>query len=161
MAFQVVNAETDDQIIQVAALAESIWGEYWPQIELPAQEHVRFVSAQTITRHIADCNWHYYLLQDEGMLGFAAIRPLNNQAYEGSLYLKMSARDQGYTSSMFEFLESECAKRDMGAIWLTTFKHNRKATDVYKIKPSGTLRKETNELGSEFYYDSFIMEKDD
>ncbi len=163
MATQFVAVKDDDQIEALAALADSIWHEYWPDIISPEQTDYmveKFQSKDAIIDQLANKNYEYYFINNgTENVGFVGLQPDDEKLFLSKLYLTKDNRGKGYSSEAFNFLEGICRDRDLDAIWLTVNKHNRQAIDVYKVKGFETVRKQTTDIGEGFFMDDFVMEK--
>lgn len=163
MPAQFVSVESDDQIEELATLADAIWHEYWPDIiSLEQTDYMveRFQSASAIKDQLKNHAYEYFFIQDHGdNVGFIGLQPSEEKLFLSKLYLLKAFRGQGYSSAAFEFLESICKRRGLDAIWLTVNKHNRSAIDVYKVKGFETVREQTVDIGAGFQMDDYVMEK--
>lgn len=164
MATEFIAVKDDDQIEDLAALADAIWHEYWPDIISPEQTDYmieKYQSVDAITDQISNQGYEYYFISNgKDNVGFFGLQPEAEKMFLSKLYVAKDYRGQGYSSDVFTFLENLCRERDLDAIWLTVNKNNRKAIDVYKIKGFETVRKQTKDIGEGFSMDDYVMQKD-
>lgn len=165
MGVQFVSVESDDQIDQLAVLADEIWHEYFPSHNIISEDQAdymvdRFQSAAALTDQLRNRNYEYFFINDGNQnVGFIGLKPDADKLFLSKLYLLKDARGKGYSSQAFEYLEGLCDSRGLDAIWLTVNKHNHQAIDVYKVKGFETVREQTMDIGDGYVMDDFVMEK--
>ena len=140
MATEFIAVKDDDQIEALAALADEIWHEYWPDIISPEQTDYmveKYQSVDALSDQINNQGYEYYFINNgNANIGFFGLQPEHEKMFLSKLYVAKDYRGQGYSSDVFTFLEGICRDRSLDAIWLTVNKNNRRAIDVYKIKGS-------------------------
>lgn len=163
MATEFIAVKDDDQIEALAALADEIWHEYWPDIISPEQTDYmveKYQSVDALSDQINNQGYEYYFINNgNANIGFFGLQPEHEKMFLSKLYVAKDYRGQGYSSDVFTFLEGICRDRSLDAIWLTVNKNNRRAIDVYKIKGFETVRKQTKDIGDGFSMDDYVMEK--
>jgi diamine N-acetyltransferase len=163
MATEFVAVKDDDQIEALAALANSIWHEYWPDIiSLEQTDYMveKFQSKDAIVDQVVNKGYEYYFVKDDNeSVGFIGLQPSESKLFLSKLYISKENRGKGYSSAAFTFLEGICRDRTLDAIWLTVNKNNHRAIDVYKVKGFETVRTQTVDIGEGFVMDDFVMEK--
>lgn len=159
------SVEADDQIEDLAKLADRIWHEYFPDSQIISSKQTdymvrKFQSVPALVDQLHHRGFEYYfIVSGAEKVGFLGLKPDGGKLFLSKLYLLKEHRGQGYSSHAFSFLEGLCEKRGLDAIWLTVNKNNKQAIDVYKIKGFETTREQTIDIGEGYAMDDFVMEK--
>lgn len=160
--FSAKKAVSDEQIRQVADLAEIIWNEHFtPIIGKKQVDYMveKFQSYPALKEQIAD-GYEYYQFFDNGeFCGYTGIHPgEDNRLFLSKLYLRKDFRGRGLASRGFDFLKGLCRDRGYSAVWLTCNKHNDHSLDIYRHLGFETIDTQEADIGGGFIMDDYIME---
>lgn len=167
MRFEPVG--TEEQIEQLAAMADEIWHEYWPALIGKEQTDYmveQFQSFMALIRDIRNGEYEYWFLVDDEsgedrFVGYTGgkVERETNRFFISKIYLYAAERGKGYASRVIRFYERLCGMRDLDAMYLTVNKHNDIAIRAYEAKGFKTIEASETDIGSGFIMDDFIMEK--
>lgn len=160
--FSTKRAETDEQIKEVAALAEIIWNEHFtPIIGKKQVDYMvdKFQSYPALKEQLAE-GYEYYQLFDKGeFCGYTGIHPgEDGRLFLSKLYIKKEARGRHLATQAFSFLKGLCKERGYSAIWLTCNKYNDNSLAVYRHLGFETIDTQEADIGGGFIMDDYIME---
>lgn len=159
--FQTIKVDTDNQIQEVAALADIIWHEHFtPIIGTGQVEYMidKFQSATALQSQLKD-RYEYYQIFDEGeFCGYCGIHPENGKLFLSKLYVKKECRGRRLASKAFDFIKDLCRDRGLASIWLTCNKHNENSLAVYRHFGFRTIDTQQADIGSGYIMDDYIME---
>ena len=164
MNTKLVELNTLEQCVELAAIAADIWNEYYSK--LLSQQQIdymleKFQSVHAITDQIRNEGYEYYFMNADGMnVGYMGIKQEAGKLLLSKFYIRKEQRGNGYASRAMEFLTSLCKERRVAAIWLTVNRHNDTAIGVYEKKGFRTVRTQVADIGNGFVMDDFIMEKE-
>ena len=161
--FSTKRANTDEQVQQIASLAEVIWNEHFtPIIGKEQVDYMveKFQSYPALNEQIAE-GYEYYQLFDNGeFCGYTGIHPgEDNRLFLSKLYIKKEARGRHLATKAFSFLKELCRDRGYTAIWLTCNKYNDNTLAVYRHLGFETIDTQEADIGHGFIMDDYIMEK--
>lgn len=159
--FKVVLAEKDEQINEIAALAEIIWHEHFTPIIGDEQvEYMveKFQSYPALKEQIANGYEYYQIYNDNTFCGYIGIHAEDNSLFLSKLYLSADSRGQHLATKAFEFLKELCRERKLNKIWLTCNKYNSHTLDVYHHLGLSTVRSQVADIGNGFVMDDYILE---
>ncbi len=151
------------QMPLLAELARSIWEEWFTPLLGKAQVAYmvdKFQSLPAMTHQVEKEGYEYYFLTDGGeVCGYMGIHPdPKDGLFLSKLYLRKSARGQGFARKAFEAL-CERAKRDgLPRIHLTVNKHNLQAIRVYEHLGLVRYGDTVTDIGSGFVMDDYLYE---
>ena len=131
--FQIKQAVNDEQLQQIAILADTIWHEHFTSIIGTAQvEYMldKFQSFPALKRQLTDGYEYYQIFDNTDFCGYCGIHP-----QDGKL-----------------FLSKLCS------IWLTCNKHNDSSLAVYRHLGFQTIDTQNADIGNGFVMDDYIME---
>lgn len=161
MAIEFIPVRTEAQIRTLADKADEVWHEFFPALLSCEQIDymvARFQSYQALGEQIGS-GYEYFLLEREGeIIGYTGIKADKGKLFLSKLYLLAPYRGKGNATPVFEFLESLCRERGLGAIWLTVNRHNARSVAVYEKKGFKTVRAQVTDIGNGFVMDDYIME---
>ncbi|MDF2906231.1 MAG: GCAxxG family protein [Herbinix sp.] len=161
VSFEPVNEE--EQIKQVAGLAEEIWHEHYEAIIGKEQvdymiEH--FQSENAITEQIHHSDYEYFLIKSlGGYNGYLSYRKEEDAMFLSKIYLAKRFRGRGNARKAIEMLEQICGQENLNKIWLTVNRNNENSIHTYEglgFKIKGT---QVADIGGGFVMDDYIMEK--
>lgn len=167
MRFEPIGLE--NQIQQLADMADEIWHEYWPAIIGKEQTDYmveKFQSFSALARDILDERYEYWFLIDdtedeERIVGYAGAltQPEEKSLFISKIYLYKHERGKGYASRVVHFFERLCSMRHLECMFLTVNKHNEIAIQAYKKLGFEAVDSVETEIGNGFIMDDYIMEK--
>lgn len=154
---------TQEQLKELAELADHIWKEYFPCILAEDQINYmvkKFQSYEAMQLQIKEQGYSYYFIQwEDKKVGYLGVKPEGERLFLSKLYLKKEARGKGLASRAFKFLDDFCKKRKMNRIYLTVNKYNNHSIEVYKAKGFHNIKSQVQEIGNGYIMDDYIMEK--
>lgn len=167
MRFEPVG--TDEQIRDLAAMADEIWHEYWPGLIGKEQTDYmveQFQSFGALIRDIRNGEYEYWFLVDDQsgedrIVGYTGgkMELSTKRFFISKIYLYASERGKGYASRVIHFYERLCEMRKLEAMYLTVNKDNDLAIRAYKAKGFETIESAETDIGDGFIMDDYIMEK--
>ncbi len=166
MALQFIPVVTDEQIHQLAFMADTVWHEWFSSILSAEQIDYmvkKFQSFAPMKKQMEQDGYEYYFLNAGGIyVGYIGIHTEyeTGKLFLSKIYILKSFRRKGYAGETFEFLEGLCRGMGLTTIWLTVNKHNDNAVGVYTKKGFRTIRSEVTDIGSGFVMDDYVMEKE-
>ncbi|HIT97555.1 MAG TPA: GNAT family N-acetyltransferase [Candidatus Merdimorpha stercoravium] len=148
----------------LAALAEQVWHECFARLLSREQiEYMlaRFQSEEALARQMQSEGYAYYFLRcGRENAGYFGIRDDGEgRLFLSKLYILRAFRGQRLSSAAFDFMEGECRRRALKAIWLTVNRHNETAIRVYLHRGFVVREEKVADIGCGFVMDDFIMEK--
>ena len=159
--FETLKVNNDQQIQEVAELAEMIWHEHFtPIIGTSQVEYMvdKFQSVPALKTQLKD-GYEYYQLFDRGeFCGYCGIHPDKGRLFLSKLYIRKECRGRHLATKAFHFLKDLCSKRGLSAIWLTCNKHNDDSLAVYSHLGFKTIDTQVADIGNGFVMDDYIME---
>lgn len=159
--FQVKQAVNDEQLQQIAILADTIWHEHFTSIIGTAQvEYMldKFQSFPALKRQLTDGYEYYQIFDNTDFCGYCGIHPQDGKLFLSKLYLKKEVRGRHLATQTFAFLKSLCQERGLCSIWLTCNKHNDSSLAVYRHLGFQTIDTQKADIGNGFVMDDYIME---
>ncbi|MDF2803888.1 MAG: putative acetyltransferase [Anaerocolumna sp.] len=162
--FDIRMAEFEEDIQNIAILANEIWHEYFPFI-LSEEQIIymidKFQSSNAMKNQIQQEGYVYYkLLEEKRLIGYFAIREDKDDRslFLSKLYLHKSSRGKGYGTTVFQYLKEFCLNNNYNKIWLTVNKYNEGTINAY-IK-RGFIQTDTRvlDIGNGYIMDDYIME---
>lgn len=159
--FQVKQAVTDEQLQQIAVLADTIWHEHFTPI-IGTEQVVymldKFQSFHALKEQLNNGYEYYQLFDGDNFCGYCGIHPEDGKLFLSKLYLKKEARGRHLATQAFAFLKSLCQERRLCSIWLTCNKHNESSLAVYRHLGFQIIDTQEAEIGNGFIMDDYIME---
>lgn len=134
--FTIRKAETNEDLQEIAALADVIWHEHFtPIIGKEQVEYMlsRFQSYPALQDQVLTGYEYYRLLGNRKLCGYMAIRQdQDGRMFLSKLYIAKQYRGRHLAAFLFDFLKNLCRQRNCSAIWLTCNKHNDHSLNVYR-----------------------------
>ncbi|MBA4697946.1 MAG: GNAT family N-acetyltransferase [Ruminococcus sp.] len=159
--FHTVRVETEQQINEVAHLAEAIWHEHFTPIIGTSQVNYmidKFQSVPALKLQLKD-GYEYYQIFDSGnFCGYCGVHPENEKLFLSKLYIKKEFRGRHLASKAFDFLTKLCKERGLVSIWLTCNKENHGSLAVYCHLGFKTVDTQVADIGNGYVMDDYIME---
>ena len=162
---EIRQLKADEELRANAVLAAEIWREHFLGIITAEQieymlEH--FQSYEAMKQQTAEDGYEYYGLFADGVqLGYFAVAPQEDGTlFLSKLYLKSSARGQGYASQMLGRIKEIGRSRGLSSVWLTVNRHNDEAIAVYRHWGMQIIRDQVTEIGEGFVMDDYVFSLD-
>ncbi len=154
---------SDEELKEVAELADEIWHECFPGIISEAQIDYmveKFQSYRAMKSQVEEQGYSYLAVRDGGELcGYIGIKPENDDRFFLSkLYLRKDKRGHGIASEMLKRVFSEARSAGKSSVYLTVNKHNDQAIAVYKKTGFTVAELIVTDIGSGFVMDDYVME---
>lgn len=157
----IVLAETDDDIREVAVLAEEIWNEHFVDIIGKAQVDYmveKFQSYPALKRQIENDGYEYYRMFCDGLAaGYIGIHPEEEALFLSKLYIKKDFRGRHLATGALRFLTDLCQRRGLKKIWLTCNKYNSHTLDVYGHLGFKITSEQVADIGGGYVMDDYIL----
>ncbi|MDE5772630.1 MAG: GNAT family N-acetyltransferase [Ruminococcus sp.] len=157
------RVETDEELREVAELAEKIWHEFFPVILSEEQIDYmveKFQSYNAMKEQVSHQNYCYFSVSDnDGLCGYIAVKPeKDSRFFLSKLYLTKERRGKDIASEMMSRVFSEAEKVGKKTVYLTVNKHNSHAVCVYEKKGFKIIDSVVTDIGNGFVMDDYIME---
>ena len=160
MSVEIVKVN-DNEIKELAALAEEIWRQHFPPIigdEQVTYMLEKFQSEKAMKEQIKEGYEYYFLKLSDENIGYFGIEPMKDGSlFLSKLYIRLSQRGNGYARQAFEFMKELCRKRGYKSIWLTVNKYNVNTIEVYKKFGMKILRSQVSDIGNGFVMDDYVF----
>ena len=153
----------EDQISELAAMADGIWHEYFPSILSDGQIDYmvdRFQSERAMRNQISAQGYRYYFIVDTGMrIGYTAIKPEDDRLFISKIYLIKEYRGKGLGSKAIELIDTFCRSNGLSSAYLTVNRNNQKAIRSYSRNGFVIVRDQVADIGNGYVMDDYVMEK--
>lgn len=162
--FEIRIAESEEDIQNIAVLADEIWHEYFPFILSKEQINYmveKFQSQNAMKHQIEQEGYIYYkVLADHELIGYFAVREDKGDKalFLSKLYLHQSCRGNGYGTRVFQYLKDFCFNHKLDKIWLTVNKYNENTINAYLKKGFVITDTRVLDIGNGYIMDDYIME---
>ncbi|MCL2889612.1 MAG: GNAT family N-acetyltransferase [Eggerthellaceae bacterium] len=156
---------TDEEILQLAHMADEIWHEYWPgKLSYAQVDYMvdKLQSVEALTADIRGKAYEYWALINDGhFVGYVGVHAERDAArlFISKIYLFDSERGKGFASQAIGFLEDICRDRGLKSMYLTVNKYNDLAKNVYFAKGFTIVDSVVKSIGQGYVMDDYIMEK--
>lgn len=162
LIFNGVNKE--EEIVEIARMADEIWHEYYISILTVEQINYmvdKFQSIPAITDQIRNQGYEYFLFQLEHTsdIGYMSVKEEEGQLFLSKFYIKKDYRGKGFASQAMNFLEQLCKTRNLKSIWLTVNRYNESSIAVYQKKGFLIEREQVADIGNGYVMDDYVMVK--
>lgn len=159
-----VSVKTEAQFVCLAALADTVFREYYSSILSAEQIDYmigKFLSLKSLKNQFQNENYRFYLVQEDGVFaGFIALQPQDDKLFLSKLYLNKEFRGKGYGKRMLNFVFDEAKRESFKSVYLTVNRFNTPSIEVYKKYGFNIVDEQKTDIGNDFYMDDFIMEKE-
>ncbi|MGC4019020.1 MAG: GNAT family N-acetyltransferase [Muricomes sp.] len=155
------KTETEEQIQEIAGLAEIIWHEHFTPIIGTDQVNYmldKFQSVSALKSQLENGYEYYQIFESGEFCGYCGIQPKDGKLFLSKLYIKKEARGRHLASKAFDFLLSLCAGCHLTSIWLTCNKYNEDTLAVYRHLGFETVDTQVADIGGGYVMDDYIME---
>lgn len=164
MQVEFIPIKTQEQIEELAQLADKIWHEHFAAIISPEQIDYMvdvFQSYNAINEQLQRMGYSYYFVcVGDKNVGYFGIKQDGNKLFLSKLYIMKDYRGKGYASETFNYLEQMCREQQLKAIWLTVNRNNEIPIKVYEKKGFKTVSTQLADIGNGYVMDDYIMEKE-
>ncbi|MHB8129049.1 MAG: C-GCAxxG-C-C family (seleno)protein [Mobilitalea sp.] len=154
---------TEEQIKEVAALAEIIWHEHYDAIIGKEQVDYmidKFQSERSMKDQMINGGYQYYLLTTlGGEVGYFSIREDSDSLFLSKIYIAKKYRGRGYARKAINFMEQLSTDKKLSKIWLTVNRFNETTIKIYETLGFAKTGTQVADIGSGFVMDDYIMEK--
>lgn len=176
MAFKIKNLKTDEELNDVAALAEEVWTEhYTPLIGAAQTEYMIrvFQSPEKIKNDIREKNYKYFAVFPDGceeQAAYLALQPDEKGVFISKIYVKKEYRRRGIAKMLIGFSLNfakeeinspdsvyDASKNKRPCLWLTVNKGNSGSIEFYKKEGFLIDKEAVTDIGHDFYMNDYIM----
>jgi len=148
----------------VTTLANEIWNQHF--VPIIGQDQVdymldKFQSSNAIAKQLNDGYEYYIISNDHKTVGYLGLLSEDNlsRVMISKIYIKSEARRLGVGDSALKFSKDLSKERKINTIWLTVNRHNKDTIEWYLRKGFVVIEEIKKNIGSGFFMDDFIMEK--
>lgn len=165
MAVQFIPVVNDEQIQNLAFMADTVWHEWFSTLLSPEQIDYmvkKFQSFPAMKKQMTDEGYEYYFLNVNGTnVGYIGIHieQEHKKLFLSKLYILKPFRGKRYASEAFEFLEGVCQGMQLQLIYLTVNKYNEHSIQVYLKRGFENVKAQITDIGNGFVMDDYVMEK--
>ncbi|MBQ8346696.1 MAG: GNAT family N-acetyltransferase [Alphaproteobacteria bacterium] len=149
-------------INDAARLANGIWHEHFTPIIGEKQVDYmldRFQSAPAIAEQIRQGYLYFALILDHRQIGYVAFRIDDDALFLSKLYIQKEFRGRGFSHTVITYAEKLAREQAKPVIRLTCNKNNVSSLAIYKKIGFEIVREEKADIGSGFFMDDYILEK--
>ena len=161
---EILKCTTQQQLEELAQLANEIWHEYF--INIITEEQIdymveKFQSLDALSKAIHQDNYTYFLAYEQGkLIGYCGVHPEEKRLFLSKLYLHQSARGKHYATQLLNHAIQFAKESNLTAIYLTCNKYNTHSLDVYKSKGFYQIDSVQTDIGHGFIMDDYILQLD-
>ena len=166
-SLKMIEYTTDKQLTTLAALADEIWHECFPDIISDQQIDYmveKFQSFEAMKHQIAEQGYHYFVVEIDGVpAGYYALceQPgsgLNNvpTLFLSKFYLRVEMRGKGIASIMYREIKRYTRRAGCQLIKLVVNKRNYHAISIYKHIGMTLLDEIVTDIGGGFVMDDYV-----
>ena len=162
MEVHVEEIQSDEQIGQVAELANTIWHEHYNQILSINQIDYMLASYQSegaIRCQLQD-GYHYFgVIEGMKMVGYLALKQEDSSTvFISKIYILAQNRGKGYGNILFEKAFQFAREKGCHRLYLTVNRNNQSSVNIYR-KKGFTITKEVDEpIGDGFEMNDYVMD---
>lgn len=155
---------TNQEIEELAILANEIWHEYF--IQIISNEQIdymvdMFQSKEALLKAIEEDGYIYFLAyEDNRLIGYCGIRPEEDKIFLSKLYLQIDYRGRGLASYLLKEAIHYAKKNSKKAIYLTCNKNNDNSLGMYYAKGFYKIDDVKTDIGNGFVMDDYILQLD-
>ena len=135
-SINIVECKNEDDLKEVAILAEKIWHEFFPGIISEAQIDYmveQFQSFDAMQDQVKHQQYHYHKVYDGGeLIGYIGLQNQPDRLFLSKLYLKDLARGKHYATEMFEYVKKQAEKYNVKKTNETIASHEVKSSKPTK-----------------------------
>lgn len=157
------KVESENELREIAVLAEEIWHECFTGIISEKQIDYmveKFQSFQAMKNQVESQGYYYLAVRNnDGLCGYIGVKPENDDRFFLSkLYLRRDMRGKGIASEMLRRVFAEARNTGKKSVYLTVNKHNNHAVDVYKKTGFSVIKSVVTDIENGFVMDDYVME---
>ena len=157
----ILPVKADQDIKEVAVLAEEIWHQHFTPIIGEAQVDYmveKFQSYPALKSQIETDNYEYFAVHAENALvGYTGVHQEDDALFLSKLYIKKDFRGRHLATEVFHYLIDLCKKRGLKKIWLTCNKHNEQTLKIYAHLGFVITDEQVADIGNGFVMDDYIL----
>ena len=147
---QIRKCQSDEDIQQLAKLANEIWHEYF--IDIISFEQIEYMVEKFQS-------YPALAFEETELIGYCGVKPEKERLFLSKLYLRKDKRGQGLASYLLEEAIKFAKEQNKQAIYLTCNKYNQHSLDVYHGKGFQDINAVQTDIGRGFIMDDYILEK--
>ena len=159
---QFIRIHTKKEIQQVAALAKTIWTEYYTDL-LPKGQAAymieKFQSVAPMSKQIAEGHQYYLIQQENQPIGYLDFVLKGDECFVSKMYLLRTFRGKGLGKEALQFIEEKAKQYGSTKLNLTVNKNNIQAINAYLRADFQNVGPIQIDIGNGFVMDDFKMEK--
>lgn len=158
--FQITPALHDEEIKEIAVLANEIWHQHFTPIIGEAQVNYmveKFQSYPALKQQLRDGYEYFQIHTENELAGYTGIHQEVDSLFLSKLYLKKSCRGKGLSTHAFHFLIHLCQERGLSRIWLTCNKYNAHTLAVYQHLGFEITSEQVADIGNGYVMDDYIL----
>ncbi|MCR4715956.1 MAG: GNAT family N-acetyltransferase [Lachnospiraceae bacterium] len=165
MQLQFIPVLMNDDISDLANIADKVWHEYFPVILSDEQIDYmveKFQSKKAIKEQLDEGYEYYFLKLADIYIGYVGIHPERdtNKLFLSKIYILEPYRGKGYASQAFNFLEGLAFAYNLNSIYLTVNKHNDGSIKVYEHRGFKKIDEQVTDIGNGFVMDDYVFSYD-
>lgn len=157
----ILTTTTDNEIKEVAILANEIWHQHFIPIIGEAQvEYMveKFQSYPAISNQIKNDGYEYFrIFLGNTFAGYTGVHAENDALFLSKLYIKQDCRGNRLASHALNYLINICKERGLKKIWLTCNKYNANTLAVYDHLGFKVTDEQVADIGNGFVMDDYIL----
>ncbi len=156
--------KTEQEIEELAGLANEIWHEYFVHLLSPEQIDYmveKFQSYAALEHAVYEEGYLYFLLYEQGkLIGYCGIHPEEELVFLSKLYLHRQWRGKGLSTLLLNQAVAYAKEHGKQGIYLTCNKYNQHSLDVYRSKGFYEIDSVKTEIGNGFIMDDYVLKLD-
>lgn len=156
--------KTDEQLAQLARLANEIWHEYFSSLLSPEQIDYMvqmYQSLDALTRAVRQQGYTYFLgYEGDELVGYCGVKPDGDRLFLSKLYLRSDMRGKHLSTLLLDRAVELARAQGMHAVYLTCNKYNAHSLDVYHAKGFRDIDAVVTDIGNGFVMDDYILQLD-
>ena len=157
----ILPTTTDNEIKEVAILANEIWHQHFIPIIGEAQvEYMveKFQSYPAISDQINNGGYEYFrIFLGDVFAGYTGVHAEDDALFLSKLYIKQDCRGNRLASHALNYLIDLCKERGLKKIWLTCNKYNANTLAVYDHLGFKITDEQVADIGNGFVMDDYIL----
>ncbi|PWJ45080.1 GNAT family N-acetyltransferase [Sediminitomix flava] len=158
----IFNIRSLDQIEAVAKLGAEIWEDHYTPIigkEQVSYMLDKFQSVHAVQTQIESENYHYFGLEESGLVGYLAVQKRAEAMFLSKFYIHKSERGKGFAKLALKFVEDFALKNECTEISLTVNKYNSGSIKAYEKMGFKSVDEVVADIGQGYVMDDYIMKK--
>lgn len=157
----IIPVKTDQEIFDVATLANEIWHQHFIPIIGEAQvEYMvdKFQSYPAISKQIHEDGYEYFRIYlGDIFAGYTGVHAEEDALFLSKLYIKENCRGNRLATHALNYLIQICKERGLKKIWLTCNKYNNNTLAVYDHLGFQITDEQVADIGNGFVMDDYIL----